>query len=315
MKISIIIPIYNTEKLLRPQIESVLQQGFDDYELILVDDGSTDNSGKICDEFAKDDKRIIVVHKKNAGVDEARNTGIAMAQGQYLYFVDSDDELLPGALQTLIDGMESHQDVDLSIAGYVYSHDGKADAPFLPISSRVFSRNEIMDELMCPRFQSLGMPWTNLYKASIIRDNHLQFNKNIHTIDDRVFMVSYICAMKGKAYHTTKPIYKYNLGVGVSFQIKDKYDKRNLTIFDGQCLIYDAVRNNGFSSKSIWWARHKMINSYDKKKLYFLKYNDLESVRYLKEKFYAVIPHYVYCLFKLRELVKEILVMFHLKKK
>lgn len=67
MKISIIIPIYNTEKLLRPQIESVLQQGFDDYELILVDDGSTDNSGEICDEFAKDDKRITVVHKKCRG--------------------------------------------------------------------------------------------------------------------------------------------------------------------------------------------------------------------------------------------------------
>ena len=315
MKVSIIMPIYNTSKLLRPQIQSILSQAYTDYELILVDDGSTDDSGDICDEFAKKDKRITVIHKTNAGVDEARNTGIDTAQGQYLYFVDSDDELLPDALQTLADGMENHENVDISIAGYVYSHDGKADPPFLPVSSRMFSRNELMDELMCPKFQSLGMPWTNLYKASIIKDNHLRFDKRIHTIDDRVFMVSYICAMKGTAYHTTKPIYKYNLGVGVSFQIKDKYDKRNLTIFDGQCLIYDAVRSNGFPSKSIWWARHRMINSYDKKKKYFLKYHDLESVKYLDEKFLAAIPFYIYRLFKLRELVKELLEMLHLKKK
>lgn len=315
MKVSIIMPIYNTSKLLRPQIQSILSQAYTDYELILVDDGSTDDSGDICDEFAKKDKRITVIHKTNAGVDEARNTGIDTAQGQYLYFVDSDDELLPDALQTLADGMENHENVDISIAGYVYSHDGKADPPFLPVSSRMFSRNELMDELMCPKFQSLGMPWTNFYKASIIKDNHLRFDKRIHTIDDRVFMVSYICAMKGTAYHTTKPIYKYNLGVGVSFQIKDKYDKRNLTIFDGQCLIYDAVRSNGFSSKSIWWARHRMINSYDKKKKYFLKYHDLESVKYLDEKFLAAIPFYIYRLFKLRELVKGMLEMLHLKKK
>lgn len=315
MKVSIIMPIYNTSKLLRPQIQSILSQAYTDYELILVDDGSTDDSGDICDEFAKKDERITVIHKTNAGVDEARNTGMDIARGQYLYFVDSDDELLLDALQTLADGMENHENVDISIAGYVYSHDGKADPPFLPVSSRMFSRNELMDELMCPKFQSLGMPWTNLYKASIIKDNHLRFDKRIHTIDDRVFMVSYICAMKGTAYHTTKPIYKYNLGVGVSFQIKDKYDKRNLTIFDGQCLIYDAVRSNGFSSKSIWWARHRMINSYDKKKKYFLKYHDLESVKYLDEKFLAAIPFYIYRLFKLRELVKGMLEMLHLKKK
>ena len=94
-------PIYNTGRLLRPQIQSILEQEYRDYELILVDDGSTDDSGAICDEFADIDKRIVVIHKKNGGVDEARNTGIDAARGQYLYFVDSDDELLPGALQTL----------------------------------------------------------------------------------------------------------------------------------------------------------------------------------------------------------------------
>ena len=314
MKVSVIMPIYNTSRMLKPQIRSILDQDFADFELILVDDGSTDDSGLICDEFAKDDNRIIVVHKKNAGVDEARNTGIEKACGKYLYFVDSDDELLPGALQTLVDVMECHEGIDISVAGYVYSHEGQAGPPFLPLSSRLFSRNELMDELMCPKFQSLGMPWTNLYKASIIKDHNLRFNKNIHTIDDRVFMVSYICAMKGRAYHTTRPIYKYNVGIGVSFQVKDKYDKRNLTIFDGQCLIYDLVKNNGFSSKSNWWARHRMINSFDKKRKSFLGYKDEDAVQYLDQKFFSIVSHYVYYLFKFRETIKNILVLFHIKK-
>ena len=314
MKISIIMPIYNTGRLLRPQIQSILEQDYRDYELILVDDGSTDDSGAICDEFADKDKRIVVIHKKNGGVDEARNTGIDAARGQYLYFVDSDDELLPGALQTLKDGMENHEGVDISVAGYVYSHEGKADPPFLPVSSRLFSRNQLMDELMCPKYQNLGMPWTNLYKASVIRDNNLRFNKNIHTIDDRVFMVAYLCAIKGSAFHTTQPIYKYNLGVGVSFQIKDKYDKRSLTIFDGQCLIYDAVRNHGFSAKSIWWARHRMINSYDKKRASFLGYGDMEAVQYLDDKFFSIVPNHIYCLFKLRQSVKRFLVTLRIIK-
>lgn len=314
MKVSIIMPIYNTSKLLRPQIQSILSQAYTDYELILVDDGSTDDSGDICDEFAEKDERITVIHKTNAGVDEARNTGIDTAQGQYLYFVDSDDELLPDALQTLADGMENHENVDISIAGYVYSHDGKADPPFLPVSSRMFSRNELMEELLCPKFQSLGMPWTNFYKASVIRENHLRFNKKIHTIDDRLFMVSYICVMKGMAYHTTRPIYKYNLGVGVSFQIKDKYDKRNLTIFDGQCMIYQAVKANGFTSKSNWWARHRMINSYDKKRKSFLGYGDMDAVKYLDDKFFSLVPHSVYRLFQLREMIKQLLVALKIKK-
>lgn len=315
MKISIVMPIYNTSRLLRPQIQSILDQGYRDYELILVDDGSTDDSGEICDDFAGKDNRIVVVHKKNGGVDEARNTGIDMARGQYLYFVDSDDELLPDALQTLIEGMEGQKGVDISVAGYVYSHEGMADPPFLPVTSRVFSRNELMDELMCPKFQSLGMPWTNLYKVSVIRKNNLRFNKQIHTIDDRLFMVGYICVMEGVCRHTTKPIYKYNLGVGVSFQIKDKHDKRNLTIFDGQCLIYDLVRNNNFSSKSNWWARHRMINSYDKKRKSFLGYKDVDAVQYLDHKFFSIVPHYIYYLFKLREIIKNILVFIHVKKR
>lgn len=95
MLLSIIIPIYNVEKYLSTTLDCVLNQTFRDFELILVDDGSTDSSGEICDQYAKNDNRIKVIHKKNEGVSEARNVGVATASGDYIGFVDSDDIIEP----------------------------------------------------------------------------------------------------------------------------------------------------------------------------------------------------------------------------
>ena len=91
MKLSIIIPIYNVERYLEETINSVLKQTFTDFELILVDDGSTDNSGKICDKYAQKDSRVKVIHKPNGGVSSARNAGVDNATGEFIGFVDSDD--------------------------------------------------------------------------------------------------------------------------------------------------------------------------------------------------------------------------------
>ena len=97
--VSIIVPIYNSEKYLRPCIESLCNQSHADIEIILVDDGSSDSSGAICDDFANKDPRIKVVHKQNGGVSAARNDGLDMACGKYIMFVDSDDFLHPQAME------------------------------------------------------------------------------------------------------------------------------------------------------------------------------------------------------------------------
>ena len=95
VKVSIIMPVYNSEKYLEHAVNSILSQDFDDFELILVDDGSPDNSGQICDDFAKKDKRVKVIHKQNGGICSARNAGLDLAQGEYIGFCDNDDEYLP----------------------------------------------------------------------------------------------------------------------------------------------------------------------------------------------------------------------------
>ena len=96
-KISIIVPIYNTEQYLPRCIDSILSQSLTDFELLLIDDGSIDGSGAICDAFAEKDNRVRVFHKENGGVSSARNLGLNEAKGEWVCFVDSDDELMPNA--------------------------------------------------------------------------------------------------------------------------------------------------------------------------------------------------------------------------
>ena len=96
---SVIIPIYSVESFIKEVVDSVLKQDFEDFELILVDDGSPDNCGKICDEFSYKDSRIKVIHKKNGGLGSARNAGIAEAKGNYIYMLDGDDRLIEGVLK------------------------------------------------------------------------------------------------------------------------------------------------------------------------------------------------------------------------
>ena len=112
--VSIIVPVYNVEQYLRRCIESILSQTYHNFELILVDDGSTDSSGAICDEYALADERIHVIHKPNGGVSSARNAGIDTAKGEYILFVDSDDRVEPQHISNMIPSA----DEDLVRAGF-----------------------------------------------------------------------------------------------------------------------------------------------------------------------------------------------------
>lgn len=107
--ISIIVPVYNVEKYLAICIRSLLAQSYKNIEIILVDDGSTDTSGAICDKFAAQSSKIQVIHKKNGGLSSARNAGLAMAGGRYIGFVDSDDYVLPTMYEKLMDAVQKYQ--------------------------------------------------------------------------------------------------------------------------------------------------------------------------------------------------------------
>ena len=116
--VSCIIPVYNTQKYLHRCIESVLAQTFTDWEMLLIDDGSTDASGSICDEYAVKDKRIRVFHKENGGISSARNVGLNYAQGEWIFFVDSDDSLPKTSLESLL---SRSSDANIIAGGFFFS--------------------------------------------------------------------------------------------------------------------------------------------------------------------------------------------------
>ena len=116
-KLSIIVPIYNAEKGIRRCIESILQQDYEDFEAILLDDGSQDGSAKILDEYALKDKRIHVVHKKNSGVSDTRNQGMRIAKGEYIQFMDADDWLAENAMKVLVNAIEESE-ADLVVVDF-----------------------------------------------------------------------------------------------------------------------------------------------------------------------------------------------------
>ena len=117
MKISVIIPVFNVGELLRKSVDSVLKQDYEDFEIIIVNDGSTDNSERICDEYALI-PHITVIHKCNGGLSSARNSGIDIAKGEYILFLDSDDYLRPGSLSLLANQINKKGDVSIRSSAY-----------------------------------------------------------------------------------------------------------------------------------------------------------------------------------------------------
>ena len=181
--ISVIIPVYNVEPYLEKCIKSVLEQTFANFELILIDDGSTDNSGIICDELAKTDKRIIVFHQENEGLSAARNKGIDVSRGDYLYFLDSDDWIEPNALERLL-SVSIKQAADISCCK---SRDVYLNEVTTPITNtEVIIKDYYLDEIVLSLIKQNNIRfevWDKLWKRSLIADTRFikgQVAEDVH---------------------------------------------------------------------------------------------------------------------------------------
>lgn len=227
--VSIIIPIYNAEKNLRRCIESVLKQEYTNFELILVDDGSSDSSGAICDEYREKEHRIRVIHKKNTGVSDSRNIGISMAQGQYIQFLDSDDWITSEATGLMVRMAEEHHcDMVISdfyrVVGERVSH--KGDIPEEGVLSRVEFASYMLEK---PADFYYGVLWNKLYKREIIEKHQLRMDKDISWCEDFMFNLEYIRHIE-QVYVSRVPFYYYvktkgslvshNMGMSKTVQMK-----------------------------------------------------------------------------------------------
>lgn len=179
--ISVIVPVYNAEEYISEAIESILHQTFKDLEIILIDDGSLDKSGEICDRYAAEFESVVCYHYKNGGLPEARNRGLKKAKGEYIYFMDSDDLLHPLALECLYRALEEC-DADISLCGYIRSSARKFDDV---VSSKPFvvEKREMLAGLFTHSGDEMFFVsvWNKLYKKSLLKE--LFFNKIIGAED------------------------------------------------------------------------------------------------------------------------------------
>ncbi len=210
-RLSIIIPVYNAEDYLDRCLESIFNQSFPSFEVILVDDGSTDSSPLICDRYSATDSRFRTVHKENGGVSSARNAGLNLAKGEYLMFVDSDDAVLPDALERL---MEGAVDEDVVLGGYTAFIDCIPSKEVLPLKERSYRGEEMavfFEDNIRRNCEMLDAPWAKMFRRKVVGD--LRFCEDLSYAEDKLFVFSFF-AKCHSARTCDVPVYGYHLRPG-----------------------------------------------------------------------------------------------------
>ena len=198
-EVSIIVPVYQVEKYIRQCVDSILAQTFTDFELILVDDGSKDKSGQICDEYARMDKRVKVIHKENGGLSDARNKGMDQASGNYFMFVDSDDYIAPTMIECLYKSI-LNENADIAACNYLYYFENDRKKNFATnIKSEVLSGAEIFYNRKNERNYGIWtVAWNKLYKSEVFGNIRFRLGKyhedefwanDIYQMDITVIMI------------------------------------------------------------------------------------------------------------------------------
>lgn len=185
--ISVIVPVYNAEKYLPRCINSILAQTFTDFELLLIDDGSKDKSGEICDDYGLKDSRVKVFHKRNGGVSSARNIGLDNASGEWVAFVDADDELLPLYFSKLI---ENSSEQDMVVGGY--RQIGNNNKGISVLLEKIKVETAINGIFKNEGMEMLLFPWGKFFKMDLISKKHIRFNTALRLAEDFSFVLDYI---------------------------------------------------------------------------------------------------------------------------
>lgn len=261
VKISFIIPVYNAENYLDECINSIINQKYQNIEIILVNDGSTDNSLNICKKYQKKDKRIIIIDKKNEGVSKARNTGIEKSTGDLIMFIDSDDYYGENLIETIL----PYANNDLICFGYNRLFQNK--------SEKIVSNDIVLNTLSEVEFNILttdyigGFIATKVFSSDIIKKNNLKFDEKLHYCEDLFFVTEYVKHCKKYCY-INKALYNYRMRQSsASFSF---LDKKNVSILEA----YKRLINKYNTQKEILLnLKYKYLLNYYKLQKFIDKNN------------------------------------------
>lgn len=221
--LSVIVPVYNSENSICKCIDSIIEQSYKNLEIILVDDGSSDNCPQICDDYAKKDSRIKVIHKSNGGVSSARNTGVESAKGQYVAFVDSDDHLDSAMYEKLM-SVALTNEKDIVFCGYNIIKNGVIQPKIEPqLELTLTNKDYYYNFIKVTENLVMGIVWRMVVKMDIAKD--IQFNGDIHIAEDLVYLLTLLDKTN-------------NISV-----IDEKLYYYNCFVDDGKTTRYDEIKH------------------------------------------------------------------------
>lgn len=259
-KISIIVPVYKVEQYLPECVESLLAQTHKELEVILVDDGSPDNCGKLCDEYAAKDNRVKVIHKKNGGVSAARNSGLEFATGEWVIFCDSDDWMEETACKKLVDyGEKNNLDVvigDVRIVEDNNTRQGNLFSKEFCAKSKE-DKDDLIKTVLCKFYSPyitefgireglFGGPWNKAVRRKLLIDKNIRFDLRVNGLYDDLLYTAYIYANAAKIGYTQNMVYNYRYVPGsVTHRYNPKIVETNNRIFESWMEFFDKFEKNG----------------------------------------------------------------------
>jgi len=287
--ISIIIPVYNVELYLHKCVDSVLAQTYDNFEVLLIDDGSTDSSGEICDKYATRDHRVRVFHKPNGGVSSARNIGLKNAKGEWVTFIDSDDYVFPDWLENYnIDNSDGaqliQQGAEADRAEFIYHDRPSSRCGFDYYGSPVDYILNLFDSRMT------GYSWIKAYKTDIIKENNLHFDERIRLNEDEIFLFRYLSFVsvvksfdrQGYFYYVPDWENKYSISRNEEIIFKNAYCEAILDLIN----IHGYKHRLAFYFNSMIDEQMKLF-AFSPKKDYFRRIRNLIRISYEDCKLFA----------------------------
>lgn len=271
VKLSVIMPIFNAKQFLEPTIESILNQDFKDFELLLIDDGSTDGTTEICEKYAKHDKRVEFYKKANEGVSKTRNLGIEKATGEFIYFVDADDYVESNMFTILMNNIQNNN-ADISMCGYRIIEEKSTIEYYGTNKQYSYNKHEAIKIFL--KEEQFGVAlWNKIFRKKVIED--LRFDEKLRINEDKWFLINAIL-------NSDKIIYKddilYSYIKRTSSATSGKFSRRFMDVLDVNNRIINLMKNYDEESKRLASVNALINNMIVYRKLIFSKnYREYEK--------------------------------------
>lgn len=276
-KISIIIPVYNSEQYLNKCLDSILNQNYKNFEVVLINDGSKDRSGQICDEYASRDSRFNVYHIENGGVSNARNLGLSIVQGDYVTFVDSDDYLKQDFLFILSSYTE--KSFDFIQTGLLFFDENTSLISTEELPDQEFDlKSNKLDAFELATIRLITSPCCKLYKRSIIMDNDLRFDITKSYGEDRDFNIRYLHYVQ-HAVALSYVGYHYRKGIVTSLSQDKDYEKLFMIDLDYWQKLYDFLLKRECSKEAELYLTTRLYHFYNDRLTQIISSNHMSFVK------------------------------------